>query len=111
MPDATRGFVKSIGKNDLEKIGVGPMVVNTYHLLLQPGSEIIKKAGGINKFMDWPHPLLSDSGGYQVFSLIHKNPKMGEITDREVVFRSPPDGSLHKNFSGKSNSDTIRSGS
>lgn len=68
--------------------------------------ETIKKAarlrqgfdgqGGIHKFMNWPHPLLSDSGGYQVFSLIHKNPKMGKITDKEVIFRSPLDGSIHK---------------
>lgn len=96
MPDATRGFSRSLGKNDLEKIGVGPMVVNTYHLYLQPRIEIIKKAKGINQFMNWPYPLLSDSGGYQVFSLIHKNPRMGKITDKEVIFRSPLDGSLHK---------------
>jgi len=75
MPDATRGFVKSLSKNDLEKIRTGPMVVNTYHLFLQPGLETIKKAGGIHDFMHWNNPLLSDSGGYQVFSLIHKNPK------------------------------------
>lgn len=95
MPDATRGFVKSLGNEDLGKIGVGPMVVNTYHLYLQPGMETIKKAKGINKFINWKKPLLSDSGGYQVFSLIHKNPQMGKITDREVIFRSPLDGSKH----------------
>jgi len=96
MPDATRGFVRSLDKNDLEKIQMGPLVVNTYHLYLNPGLVLIKKAGGINNFMNWPEPLLSDSGGYQIFSLIHKNPKMGKITDREVVFRSPSDGSLHR---------------
>ena len=96
MPDATRGFARSMSKDDLEKIGVGPMVVNTYHLYLEPGMETIKKVKGINNFMNWPHPLLSDSGGYQVFSLIHKNPKMGKITDKEVIFRSPANGSLHK---------------
>lgn len=96
MPDATYGFSRSMNKGDLETIKVGPMVVNTYHLYLQPGMEIIKKSGGINKFMNWPHPLLSDSGGYQVFSLIHKNPKLGKITDKEVIFRSPVNGSLHK---------------
>jgi queuine tRNA-ribosyltransferase len=96
MPDATYGFVRSLPKKDLENIGVGPMVVNTYHLYLRPGIEIIKKAGGINNFMSWNHPLLSDSGGYQVFSLIHKNPKMGKITDNEVIFKSPLDGSMHK---------------
>ncbi len=115
MPDATRGFMRSLGKEDLEKVGVGPMVVNTYHLYLKPGMDIIKKAGrlrhsfaktseckqgfdgqgGINKFMNWNYPLLSDSGGYQVFSLIHKNSKMGKITEDEVIFRSPLDGSKH----------------
>ncbi|MFA6382799.1 MAG: tRNA guanosine(34) transglycosylase Tgt [Parcubacteria group bacterium] len=96
MPDATRGFVKSLSKNDLEKIGVKPMVVNTYHLYLQPGTELIKKAGGIHKFMHWDAPLLSDSGGYQIFSLIHKNPQNGKITDEKAVFKSPLDGSMHE---------------
>lgn len=95
MPDATRGFVKFMGNDDLLGASVDPMVVNTYHLYLQPGMEVIKSAGGIHKFMNYNKPLLSDSGGYQVFSLIHKNPKMGKITDNEVVFRSPMDGSKH----------------
>ena len=96
MPDATRGFVRSLSKNDLEKVEMGPMVVNTYHLYLQPGTEIIKKAGNIHDFMNWHAPLLSDSGGYQVFSLIHKNPQMGKITDEKVIFKSPIDGSKHE---------------
>ena len=95
MPDATRGFVKSLDRDDLLEAGVGPMVVNTYHLYLQPGTELIKKAGGIHQFMHWDAPLLSDSGGYQVFSLIHKNPEMGRITDEAVIFKSPLDGSMH----------------
>ncbi|HAI74350.1 MAG TPA: tRNA guanosine(34) transglycosylase Tgt [Candidatus Moranbacteria bacterium] len=95
MPDATRGFVKSISGEDLKKSGVQPMVVNTYHLYLNPGMETIKKSGGINNFMNWSYPLLSDSGGYQVFSLIHKNPKLGKITEDEVIFRSPVDGAKH----------------
>ncbi len=95
MPDATRGFVRSLNNNDLIDLEMGPMVVNTFHLYLKPGMELIKKVGGINNFMDWNNPLLSDSGGYQIFSLIHKNPKMGKITDYGVEFRSPIDGSLH----------------
>jgi queuine tRNA-ribosyltransferase len=95
MPDATRGFVKSLDRDDLVAVGVSPMVVNTYHLYLQPGTELVKKAGGIHKFMRWNAPLLSDSGGYQVFSLIHKNPEMGKITDEAVIFKSPLDGSMH----------------
>ena len=95
MPDATRGFVKFLSKKDLQTVGIFPMVVNTYHLFLQPGIEVIKKAGGIHKFMNWEGPLLSDSGGYQVFSLIHKNPKMGKITENEVIFKSPLSGKMH----------------
>jgi queuine tRNA-ribosyltransferase len=96
MPDATRGFVKQVSGVDLLSAGVSAMVVNTFHLYLQPGMKIIKKAGGIHKFMNWSKPLLSDSGGYQVFSLIHKNPQMGKISDEKVVFRSPLDGSRHE---------------
>ena len=96
MPDATRGFVKSLSKEDLEKIKLSPMVVNTYHLYLQPGIELIKKSQGIHKFMNWDGPLLSDSGGYQIFSLIHKNPQMGKITDEKAVFKSPLDGRKHE---------------
>jgi len=95
MPDATRGFVRSLDNRDLEEAGIGPMVVNAYHLYLKPGMKIIKKSGGVHSFMNWQKPLLSDSGGYQVFSLIHKNPKMGKITENEVIFRSPLDGSKH----------------
>lgn len=96
MPDATRGFIKSVSNEDLKKLNMGPMVVNTYHLFLQPGMKRIKKAGGINKFMNWNGPLLSDSGGFQVFSLIHKNPSMGKITENGVVFKSPLGGAMHE---------------
>ncbi len=95
MPDATRGFIKTLGANDLANLRMGPLVVNTLHLYLQPGMKVIKKAGGIHKFMNWNGPLLSDSGGYQVFSLIHKNPKMGKITDDGAIFKSSIDGSKH----------------
>ena len=96
MPDATRGFVKLLSCADLEETKTKAMVVNTYHLYLQPGIDIIRQAKGIHNFANWKGILLSDSGGYQVFSLIHKNSQMGKITDREVIFRSPLDGSLHK---------------
>lgn len=95
MPDATRGFVKLISNSELKKIGVGPMVVNTLHLYLQPGTDLIKKAGGLHKFMNWDKPLLSDSGGFQVFSLIHRNKGMGKVYDDRVEFKSPLDGSRH----------------
>jgi len=93
MPDATRGALKACGSRDLKQARVEAMVVNTLHLYLQPGMKIIKKANGLHNFMNWTWPLLSDSGGYQVFSLIHKNPKMGKISDKGAVFKSPLDGS------------------
>jgi len=96
MPDATRGTVKALTLRDVRSAGTKAMVVNTFHLYLQPGIDTIKKAGGIHKFMDWNGPLLSDSGGFQVFSLIHKNSKMGKITDEGAIFKSPLNGSIHK---------------
>lgn len=96
MPDATRGYVKAVNNDDLLKVKIGPMVVNTFHLYLQPGMAVIKKAGGLHKFMNWSGPLLSDSGGFQVYSLIHQNQNMGKIDDKKVVFKSPLDGSRHE---------------
>jgi queuine tRNA-ribosyltransferase len=96
MPDATRGLVKFLSPEEVAGAGIKALVVNTLHLYLEPGLKIIKKAGGIHQFMNWGGPILSDSGGYQVFSLIHKNPKMGKITDRGAVFHSPTDGSRHE---------------
>jgi queuine tRNA-ribosyltransferase len=96
MPDATRGFVKLTNNEEIKMTGTQALVVNTFHLYLQPGLKIINQAGGIHKFMNWSGPLLSDSGGFQVFSLIHKNSQMGKITDDKVIFKSPLDGSKHE---------------
>lgn len=95
MPDATRGLVKLLNNKELKNTGTSALVVNTLHLYLQPGLSVIKKAGGIHKFMNWDGILLSDSGGYQVFSLIHKDSKMGKINDEGAIFRSPRDGTKH----------------
>lgn len=95
MPDATRASVRGLTKNQLMDAGIDPMVVNTYHLYLQPGMELMKKADGVHKLMNWDGPLLSDSGGYQVYSLIHKNAKLGRITEDGAVFKSILDGSEH----------------
>lgn len=95
MPDATRGVLKICDNAIVKKVGIKAMVVNTFHLYLRPGIKLIKKAGGIHKFMNWDGSLLSDSGGFQIFSLIHKNFKMGKIYDDRVVFKSPLDGSMH----------------
>jgi len=104
LPDATRGFVKLLSNQELNKTSVKAMVVNTFHLYLNPGIQVIKRADkkskgykkNIHKFMDWDGVLMSDSGGFQVFSLIHKNPKMGRIYEDKVVFKSPEDGSEHE---------------
>lgn len=95
IPDATRGFVKLISASELENSKTKALVINTFHLYLQPGLKIIKAAGGIHNFIGWNRPLLSDSGGFQVFSLIYKDKKMGKVSADKVVFKSPLDGSWH----------------
>lgn len=93
MPDATRAAVRGVTVGELREAGVPAIVVNTYHLMLAPGESLVAKAGGIRAFMDWDGPTLSDSGGYQVYSLIHRNPELGRITEEGVEFRSVLDGS------------------
>lgn len=88
MPVGTAATVKSLSREDLETIGAQIILANNYHLYLRPGSENIKKLGGIHKFMNWPHQILTDSGGFQVQSL---HPK---ITDAGAEFRSHIDGSI-----------------
>lgn len=95
MPDATRASVRGLTNQSLENVGVHPMVVNTYHLMLQPGPDFLDAAGGVHAFMNWEGPLLSDSGGYQVYSLIHKNSKLGKITEKGAHFRSVINGEKH----------------
>lgn len=96
LPDATRAFIKGLNVKELLKTKTEALVVNTFHLYLQPGVDIIKKAGGVHSFMNWPQPILSDSGGFQVFSLIHRSDSLGKVDDDKVSFRSPIDGSKHE---------------
>lgn len=91
MPIATKGAVKTLDALDMENLKAQVLLSNTYHLYLRPGMEIIKKAGGLHKFMNWSGPILTDSGGYQVFSLA----KMRKISEEGVKFRSHIDGSEH----------------
>ncbi len=86
LPDATKAVTKGVDSLDLKSSGVKGVVVNTYHLLTNPGIEVLKKAGGIKKFMNYHGLVVSDSGGWQVFSLIHRSNKKGKITDAGVVF-------------------------
>jgi queuine tRNA-ribosyltransferase len=96
MPDATRAVLKNISTDELTAVQLQAMVVNTYHLFLTPGMDILTEAGGVHSFMNTSLPLLSDSGGFQVFSLVHKSAgRMGKITDKGVYFKSPIDGTQH----------------
>ena len=91
IPVGTRASVKTLTNAQLEEIGAQIILGNTYHLMLRPGMEIIAAAGGLHRFMNWPHPILTDSGGFQVFSLAHLN----KITEDGVFFQSHIDGSRH----------------
>ena len=91
MPVGTMATVKTMSPRDLNEIGAQIILGNTYHLYLRPGDELIKAAGGLHKFMSWDKPILTDSGGFQVFSLAH----MRKITDEGVIFTSHLDGSKH----------------
>lgn len=90
MPVGTLGTVKGLLPEQLKTVGVQKVLANTYHLALRPGSEIVRDLGGLHRFMDWDGPILTDSGGFQVFSLS----SMRKMTDEKVVFRSHIDGSL-----------------
>ena len=91
MPVGTRGSVKALSPADVEEIGAEIILGNTYHLYLRPGDELIKKMGGLHHFSGWHKPILTDSGGFQVFSLS----PLREITEQGVIFRSHIDGSKH----------------
>ncbi len=95
MPDATRASVRSVAREDIRSAGITEMVVNTYHLMLRPGMATMRAVGGVHALMGWDRPLLSDSGGYQVYSLIHKHAHLGNIIEEGARFRSVVDGSWH----------------
>lgn len=91
LPIGTQGSVKTMAPRELHEIGAEMIMSNTYHLLLRPGPDLIKAAGGLHKFMNWNKPILTDSGGFQVFSLAH----MRKVTDEGVKFTSHIDGKQH----------------
>ena len=91
MPVGTVGAVKTMTPHELEGVGSQIILGNTYHLYLRPGTNIIHKAGGLHKFSTWSRPILTDSGGFQIFSLARLN----KITDDGVEFQSHLDGSRH----------------
>ncbi|MBR0103425.1 MAG: tRNA guanosine(34) transglycosylase Tgt, partial [Selenomonadaceae bacterium] len=89
MPVGTQATVKTLSPHEVQNLGAGVILANTYHLFLRPGAELIQKAGGLHKFMNWTHGILTDSGGFQVFSL----GDLRTITEDGVKFRSHIDGS------------------
>lgn len=91
MPVGTQATVKALTPREVEETGAQIILSNTYHLYLRPGHELVKKAGGLHTFMNWPKPILTDSGGYQVFSLSG----LRKITEEGVKFQSHIDGSYH----------------
>src|SRR5437870_10630296 len=91
MPVGTAATVKGVPQDVLEELGVEILLGNTYHLYLRPGVEQIRKLGGLHSFMSWPRAILTDSGGFQVFSLN----ELRKVTEEGVTFRSHLDGSSH----------------
>lgn len=115
-PVGTQGTVKALSPKDLKEIGVQIILGNTYHLMLRPGADLIEKFGGLHKFMSWDRPIMTDSGGFQVFSLgvalehggskvvtskkeksdeLKAKPRLNKITEEGVTFQSHLDGSKH----------------
>ena len=92
MPVGTRGSVKSLSPDDVREAGAQIILGNTFHLLVRPGPELIRELGGLHRFMGWDGPILTDSGGFQVFSLA----KLRKLTEEGVEFRAPADGSTHR---------------
>jgi queuine tRNA-ribosyltransferase len=91
-PVGTQATVKALTPAQLEELGANLVLSNTYHLFLRPGADIVAEMGGLHQFMNWPHPILTDSGGFQVFSLA----KMRKIDEDGVTFRSHIDGSTRR---------------
>jgi queuine tRNA-ribosyltransferase len=91
-PVGTQAAVKTLTPAQVEELGATLVLANTYHLYLRPGDEVIRNLGGLHEFMGWPHPLLTDSGGFQVFSLAETR----KIDDDGVTFKSHVDGSIHR---------------
>jgi len=91
MPVGTHAAVKALGPDDLRAAGAQIVLANTYHLFLRPGHDLVRELGGLHRFMGWDRTILTDSGGFQVFSLS----KLRKITEAGVEFRSPVDGSTH----------------
>lgn len=91
MPVGTAGTVKAMRPDELKALGADVVLANTYHLMLRPGAERIARLGGLHRFMNWPYPILTDSGGYQVMSLA----RLRRLDEHGVTFQSHIDGTVH----------------
>src|SRR3989338_659307 len=98
IPVATQAAIKGLSPAQMQEIGFEALLCNTYHLYLRPGEKTIKKLGGLHQFMNWERPILTDSGGYQVFSLGDRGDNkttLVKISEDGVEFKSHLDGSKH----------------
>src|SRR5512136_1809340 len=82
LPDATQGVVRAVDSADLERCGIQALVMNTFHLMQRPGSSTVHALGGLHNMSGWAHPIVTDSGGFQAYSLIRENPKYGSMSSR-----------------------------
>ena len=94
LPDATRGVVRTLDSADLEGCKVEALVMSTYHLMQTPGSTTIQALGGLHRMTGWQRPIITDSGGFQIYSLIRQNPKFGSLSNKGATFRI--EGGAHK---------------
>ncbi len=94
LPDATRGVVRSLDSDDLAGSSVQGLVMNTFHLMQRPGSSTIQSLGGLHVLAGWGRPIVTDSGGFQAYSLIHENARYGKINNKGIIFK--PEGSNRK---------------
>ncbi|MCK7518901.1 MAG: tRNA-guanine transglycosylase [Ignavibacteriales bacterium] len=105
MPVGTQGTVKAVERRELREIGAQIILSNTYHLALRPGTALLEEAGGLHRFMNWDRPILTDSGGYQVYSLS----ELRKIEHDGVTFQSHIDGSYHRFTPGACSTSSVRS--
>ncbi len=92
LPDATRGVVRGVSAEDLAETGVQALVMNTFHLMLRPGASTVQSLGGLHRMSAWRGPILTDSGGFQAYSVIRENPKHGSLTEKGILFRQVDTG-------------------
>lgn len=94
LPDATLGYVRAVDSRDLENVGIQGLVMNTFHLMQKPGSSTVQAFAGLHNFADWHKVIVTDSGGFQAYSLIHQSDQFGTLTERGILFR--PEGKGRK---------------